>query len=114
MFTSGSRGKGSSKASGSQATRQMHGNLEQNEDSAFIKYKHLEHGAQKQLIDPRAHRVPTHRGGTKLLKTFKISFMQRKKEFEKYARINGMDKIIISRNLQIFTKELNIICHFWK
>jgi hypothetical protein len=57
MFTSGSKGKGSSKASGSQVTRQMHGNLEQNEVSAFIKCKHLKHVAQKQLIDPRAHMV---------------------------------------------------------
>jgi hypothetical protein len=46
------------KDSGSQATPQMHGNWEQNEVLVFVKCKHLEHVAQKQLIDPRTHMVP--------------------------------------------------------
>jgi hypothetical protein len=48
----------------------MHGNLEQNEVLAFIKCKHMEHVAQKQLIDPRAHRVPTTQRWNKIVKDF--------------------------------------------
>jgi len=68
MFTSGSKGKGSSNASGNQAIRQMDGNLEQNEVFAFIKCKHLKHEAQKQLIDPKAHKVPTAQRWNKIVK----------------------------------------------
>jgi hypothetical protein len=52
----GSGGKGSRR--GREATCQRHGNWEQNKVMALIKYKHIEHVIQKELINPRAHMVP--------------------------------------------------------
>jgi len=58
MSEGGGEGRsGRSSRVGNQTPQQRHENWEQHEVLTFIKCKHHEHAAQKEMVDPRAHMV---------------------------------------------------------
>jgi hypothetical protein len=60
MFEGRGEGRnGRSSRVGNQTLQQRHENWQQHEVLAFIKCKHCEHVAQKEMVDPRTHMGPT-------------------------------------------------------